>query len=208
MIDVRTRARPGDDDAARFEEMLGADFVDILREHPGACYGLWSDLHLAWTNPAWDRFAADNDGSDIPRRWGVGADVGAALGPLRRFYLDLFEDALTRGDRVEHTYECSSPTQRRVYRMSIMPVGEAGLVIRNTCVSESAPGQEPAPPSEALLAQYRERSGRVVQCAHCRRTRRVDRDEWDWVPALVKYPAPMTSHGLCTVCMKYHYPGH
>ena len=59
----------------------------------------------------------------------------------------------------------------------------------------------------AWRARYATDGDVIVQCCHCRRTRRSDgSDVWDWVPAWVASPPPETSHGICPLCLEYFYP--
>lgn len=45
----------------------------------------------------------------------------------------------------------------------------------------------------------------ISMCSHCRRTQRTDDGSWEWVPACVAEQADEVSHGLCPVCLEYHY---
>jgi hypothetical protein len=63
-------------------------------------------------------------------------------------------------------------------------------------------------PSLAGLEEvYRQDSGLIVMCGHCRRTRRAvgDPDIWDWVADYVAKQPSQVSHGLCDACLEYHY---
>jgi hypothetical protein len=56
--------RPGFDNASlpapTFQEVLKG-----LETDSAVCYVLDSTLNITYTNPAWDQFARDNDGSDL-----------------------------------------------------------------------------------------------------------------------------------------------
>lgn len=181
-----------------------------LELHPNAAVGLWRDLRIACVNPGWCRFSRDNGGAE----WlGSAAVLGVSyldcIAPaLRPFFEELFDGAAKR-DRLTpatHLYECGSVHTHRRFVMAVfgLPQGE-GLVVMHTLVEERArdadPIVVPADPD-----RYREGHGSIMQCAHCRRTRRPDRSGWDWVGAWVETPPPNTSHGLCEICLEIYYP--
>gem|GEM_PF-7135292 len=48
---------------------------------------------------------------------------------------------------------------------------------------------------------------RIVQCIHCRRTKRPTAgSNWDWIPEWINSFPENTSHGLCEPCYGYFYP--
>ncbi len=55
---------------------------------------------------------------------------------------------------------------------------------------------------------YRDASGTILMCMHCRRTRRGSPGECEWelVEAYVQQPPKGVSHGLCPDCLDKHYP--
>jgi hypothetical protein len=189
----------------QFVDSLASLDLSGLDREQGTVYAVNAQLDLVYFNSAWARFASANGGEAIAGRWGLGSNVLEACGaPLRPFYEQLFGEALQRGLPLEHTYECSSPEQYRKMHMRVLPLGGRGLLIANTCIEERArlvAGSAPA------VGAYRRGADLMVQCAHCRRTRRADVEErWDWVPLFVARPPPYTSHGLCPVCLEYYYP--
>jgi CheY-like chemotaxis protein len=56
-----------------FAELLTSSHLHLLEDHPHTVYGVWSDLTLAYVNPAWFAFARRN-GADqsIPGGWSIG----------------------------------------------------------------------------------------------------------------------------------------
>jgi hypothetical protein len=119
----------------------------------------------------------------------------------------MFERARASGEVVEHDYECSSPTQRRVFRMRIHPCPSGGFVVVHSLLREAPPGDVACPPLDAL---YRDARGLVVQCANCRRVRQVAAQAtpgaaWDWVPEYVARMPPQTSHAICRPCADFYY---
>jgi hypothetical protein len=75
-------------------------------------------------------------------------------------------------------------------------------------IAEEPPESEPIRASaEELRARYTNAEGMIVQCCHCRMTRRRDdRHTWDWVPSFVERQPDNLSHGLCQPCFRLHYP--
>lgn len=178
--------------------------LPTLSDDPATVYALDADLRIQWVNRAWGEFARANGATWADDEWGVGARVMDAVpAVLRRFYASLFAKAQSSPLPVEHDYECSSPDLIRRFRMRVMRAGPSGLLVVNSLMRESA-----APRAAAdMLARYETADGLVVQCSHCRRTRRREGQAapWDWVPEYVARPNAQTSHGLCKICAAYHY---
>ncbi|MGN6133451.1 MAG: hypothetical protein ACTHOU_03080, partial [Aureliella sp.] len=63
--------------------------VEELDRLAATIYGLTPDLKLAYTNPAWHRFALENGGSKIAPQWGLGRSILEAIAePLRPFFVE------------------------------------------------------------------------------------------------------------------------
>jgi hypothetical protein len=187
-------------------ELLAPCDLRTLEADPSTIYALTRDARIAWTNPAWDRFALDNGATWEAGAWGPGSALGDAIPEvLRIFYEQLHERAKHAADPVEHDYECSSPTVRRTFRMRLLRCTSGALVVVNALRREQ-PHEGGAGPDDAAL--YVGAEGLVVQCSHCRRVRRVlDPDVWEWAPSFVSAPEErLVSHGLCRICFDYHYP--
>ncbi|HVV98963.1 MAG TPA: hypothetical protein VHB77_01415 [Planctomycetaceae bacterium] len=175
-----------------------------LEQDPGTIFGLWPDLRLAYVNPAWTRFAAENGGEpDISRDWGLGASIASAIAePLRPFFLECYGRCLAEARPWVHIYECSSPNLYRTFQMKAFPMRESrGILVVNALHVEMPMHRVSQPPDEQ---RYRNEHGLIVQCAHCRRVHRLD-GRWDWVAEWVASPPPRTSHGICGVCVSYYY---
>lgn len=56
--------------------------------------------------------------------------------------------------------------------------------------------------------KYRDASGTILICMHCRRTRRNSPGgaEWELVESYMTNPPRGASHGLCPECLEKHYP--
>lgn len=186
--------------------------LDELRRHdldaePSTVFGVWSDGRLAYCNPGWFRFAAENRGEPaITSQWGLGSSVFTAIQPrLRPFYEAHYRACLASGRPVSHLYECSTPERFRHLQQMLYPLGDgAALIVVNAVVVERPhdPVERPARP--ASIASYRDPSGFVHQCAHCRRIRNFEHERWDWVPEWVVHPPPLTWMPLCAPC-EHHY---
>jgi hypothetical protein len=158
---------------------------------------------IRWVNSAWHRFAFDNDGSDIPERYGHGSSyLDGIAPPLRGFYETAFAAAMAKKGVFEHTYECSSPAVFRLFLVRALPCGPEGLLLEHSRVVERPHG---GVPSELPPASYARADGTILQCGNCRRVRRAQGDSWDWVPEWTKAPPRHTSHGLCAPCSAFYW---
>ena len=188
----------------KFLPLLEGFQLPGLQNDPGTIYGLWPDLRLAYMNPAWSRFAAENGGEPaISENWGLGADITRAIAePLRPIFQDCYEQCLREDRPWVHIYECSSPAVYRAFQMKVFPLrrGE-GILVINSLKVVAAMHRRSEPPLEE---RFRAANGLILQCAHCRRVQRVD-GQWDWVADWVGWPAPRTSHGICDACVAYYY---
>jgi CheY-like chemotaxis protein len=156
---------------------------------------------ILWVNAAWHAFGVANGATPEAIARGVGY-FEAVQGELRTWILDAAARCSASGEVFENDYECSSPTVERKFRMRMMPVSEAGLLIEHSLRLESphtGVAEEPDP------ANYRSDDGLIVMCSNCRRVRRFDKTSWDWVPTWVAVQPERVSHGLCFVCFKFYY---
>ena len=180
-----------------------------LEADPAVIFILDEGLRITYCNQSWDRFASENGGSGLERERMEGRSYVAAIPrPLKQFYEEAFERALTTREVWEHCYECSSPEMYRMFRMTTYPDPEGtGLVVVNSLAvegpHEAAERQEHA--ADSLV--YIDEDDTITMCCHCRRSRRVEqREVWDWVPAYLNEAPVRVSHDICTVCMTLHYP--
>lgn len=169
------------------------------------------DLQIVYCNPAWDQFATLNGGEHAMRDFVVGTNLLKVVPKeLRQVYVGLFEHARESAQVGSLDYECSSPTMYRRFRMEVRPlyVPDLFMVVHSLLVEHHHGPERPEKPP--VLALYcNPETGLIVNCAHCRRTRRVsDPEVWDWVPAYLGPGAPQQniSHGLCRTCYAYFYP--
>jgi hypothetical protein len=179
--------------------------LDSLERDPATICALGRDLRITYVNPSWRAFAQANG-----LAWGTGrSTVGLPIlevvpGVLRSFHEGLFARVRAEERPVEHSYECSSPTLFRHFRMRIFPCEAGGMIMAHSLVIEVP---HSATPSPALERVYRDDNGIIVQCSHCRRFRRADGSaQWDWVPEYVARSPENCSHGICRMCAPYYYP--
>lgn len=180
-------------------------FESLEGEHE-TVFGLWPDLRLAYVNPAWFRFARENEGEPaISRDWTLGRCIlDAVAEPLRPFFVGNYSRCLEINRPWEHVYECSSDEKYREFHMTVFPLERAqGLLVVNSLRIETTPHREA---KAAVQRDYRSDDGLILQCCHCRRVRRrTDPGGWDWVPEWVRQCPPKTSHGICEPCFAYYY---
>jgi hypothetical protein len=172
-----------------------------LADSDNVTYVLSGDLRILITNGAWDRFAVANGGKEWLARTERRASVlDAVTSDLQQFFAAGFAHATRSGERWEHDYECSSPTEFRKYRMIAYPFSGSFLVTHALLVTK------PHDDDARLPSDSYEQQGLISMCGHCRRVRRSAEPEcWDWVPAYVGGAAQNISHGLCTACYGYYY---
>lgn len=179
--------------------------IATLEADPSTICALDEDLRIAYVNRAWVDFARASGAEWDGGAWGVGQRMlDAVPGVLRPFYESFFAEAQRLREPAEHSYECSTPTTHRRYRMRVVPCGENSLLVVHSLAYESPRPAVTGPPIESV---HRHANGFVTQCSHCRRVRRADAsDQWDWVAEYVERIPPSTTHGLCLLCYQYYYP--
>ncbi len=187
----------------RFLSLLGKHDPDDLDRQEGTIIGTWPDLTLALMNDAWTKFANEN-GGDVDA-WCLGSCILHAVPKiLLSFYREHFEMVLREDRPWEHTYECSSPDEQRLFHMMVFPLsaGQGLLMIHSLQKTSRLRGAT----STSTVDEYEYTDGLFHQCVHCRRVRRADDiNVWDWLPELVRLPRPNTSHGLCKPCYAFYY---
>jgi hypothetical protein len=199
-----------DEDVEPLPRLDSPDLYDLLTEVPLATlessdaviYATDPDLRIVYANAAWDRFAANNKAAGLVREKLERKPIlDSIAGPLREQYGAQFEAALSTGKSVEHLLDCPSSRVSRQIHMRILPLRNGGLLFINSLIAE-----EPIVcGSNASLDLYLDGNALFTMCSHCRRTRRVDNGAWEWVPELIEHPSEHVSHGLCQVCLQYHY---
>ena len=156
---------------------------------------------ILWTNPAWRAFAEGNGAAGASAGWRSYFEPIAT--PLRAFYERAFAEALRTGEVFVQEYECSTPEQRRFFRLRALPVRQRGLLVEHAFVAGERRDDEPrVPPPEH---EYRNEHGLLVQCANCRHTRHPSSAAFHWIAAWAARCPPRTSHGICTTCIGFYW---
>ncbi|HYX69763.1 MAG TPA: PAS domain-containing protein [Terriglobales bacterium] len=179
----------------------------VLERSKAVICVLDSELRITYCNPAWDQFARQNAGHEVLATGVVGSLLLEVVAePLKIFYQGIFAQAQATGQVQEFDYECSSAEVYRTFHMQVLPLKEQQgfLVMHSLRVEKPLDFRPPQAPDEG---RYIGPNGFIVMCCHCRRTRRAkDLHAWDWVPAYLERRSQV-SHGLCSVCYAYFYPG-
>jgi len=180
--------------------------MNALQRSPVVSYILDSQLRILYCNPAWNDFATSNGAPQLTSDAVIGFDLFDAIPEdLRGLYADAFRQILSTGRVWESSYQCSSPTVFRIFRMRIhLLKPQNWFIVTNPLVVER-PHATTAP---ADANTYVNADGFVTACAHCRCSRRLDNPhQWDFVPEYLRPESSVkVSHGLCPVCRAYFYP--
>jgi hypothetical protein len=181
-----------------------------LERHPSSVYGMRPDMTLAYFNPAWLTFSAQNGGEPaISTQWGLGCNVIAAISAvLQPYYISAFNNCLQVLEPWKHQYECSSAEKYRLMYMIAYPLAKGrGILSVHSQIIEKPHDPQTRPARAADEAAYLDQNGYFHQCAHCRRMQHATMPEqWDWVPPWVESPPPKTSHTICPLCLNHYYP--
>jgi hypothetical protein len=202
--------------APDFAPLMAPFDLDAQDAHHSTIYGLRHDLTLGYVNAHWMRFAEQNRAPrellepDFVLRLPI---LDAIVGPLRRFYRDLFHSVLRGATPRTHDYECPSSDKMRSLHMDILPlpfgdpVPDGLLTIHSRVRSRPIPDDYPPPKDASWPRDYLSSQGVLVTCSNCRRFRTQDgTNRWDWLPDYLNDPPAPVSHGLCRVCLDYYHP--
>lgn len=185
---------------------VSPDDLVSVEDSPNVSYIIWPDGRLAYTNRAFRDFATANGAASLPSAWGVGRNVFDAMhGEVAAFYRGFWARVAEDGQPGEHTYECSSASEFRLFHMITFPLpGDLGLLLVVNSLAYSGPHERIA--WDEVEPRYRDQHGLILQCANCRRVRSVEEPRaWHWIPGWVRRPPPDTSHGICSVCVGAYY---
>jgi hypothetical protein len=128
-------------------------------------YGIDEQDRIAFVNPAWDEFAADNgarhlqSGSVISRSiWDFIADDGT-----RFLYREIFK-RVRAGHPTRFEFRCDSPDRRRLLEMDARLIMGQGIGFRLRTLSLEDRPRQP------LLGEARKLSGEILRmCSWCKR---------------------------------------
>lgn len=164
------------------------------------------DLVIRAYNQAYLTFAHANGLLNPERRCGIGCSLLAGSNePARSFYTQAFQTVLAEHGAFHQDYECSSPTERREFRLSAYATvsGQALVISHHLVIAEPIPTTDQVAYSPAHCSP----DGFVIQCCHCRKVRNFTANErWDWVPSCVESMPNNVSHTFCPRCFDHYYP--
>ena len=172
-------------------------------------FALDRDFRIVYCNEAWDRFAEHNGGGELVRPALCGRSVlDVTPDLLKPLYRSAYLAVLATGRPWQFHYECSSSAVYRLFRMTVRRLpAEDSLVVANSLLEERPHGPEPSPmPADPAL--YGGPGGPVAMCSLCRRTRRLDSQGWDWVPAFIDRPPAALAYSMCDDCLHKLRPHH
>lgn len=157
-------------------------------------------------NHAYLAFAHANGLRDLEPRYGLGCNLLTACSePARTFYAQTFRTVLAQRGVFHQDYECSSPTERREFRLSAYATvsGQALVISHHLLIAEPIPNTDRIASSAAHCSP----EGFIIQCCHCRKVRNFTAtDRWDWVPSCVENLPDNVSHTFCPRCFDHYYP--
>lgn len=177
-----------------------------LDRSPDVIYFIDRAFTLCGFNPAWVRFAEENGGQEVLKKYTPGSSILDAIPPIiLDFYQSAYRAAVYDEKRFDHDFHCSSSgVFRRMHQTAYPLPKRAGLMIVN-CLVESYPHTDPA---EILASKHFKEHTRIISmCAHCRKIQnQAEPLKWEWIPAAFDYDKNQISHGLCPACSRFYYP--
>jgi hypothetical protein len=178
-----------------FVSLLEHFSMERLQAEANPIFGLWTNLRVAYANPAGERLV--REGAPALSTWGVGSSILPALPErLRFFYVEEMQRVLASGKIFRHDEPLLSPAAHG-RRVQILPLWGSGLLLSSVPVIDGAPA--------ALDAVYRSDNGFLLECSYCHGFLRAGPGEhWDWVPSFVERTPDRTTHGVCYLCFGYH----
>jgi len=177
--------------------------LDDLENSPHLGYLVNSELKLIYANKQHQLIAEKNGAPDLIQKFGYGSLIlNAISGPQKDYFETVFRTALTSPQPVTIDYECPTPDTYRDFRMIIYPLADKrGLYFEHSLLLERSHDRQAVPFSKT---DYLDEHNIAHQCGHCRRTRNLKTDSYNWVPDA--FEIRQVSHGLCPTCLSYHYP--
>lgn len=196
-----------------FEEVLGSLRLDSLNNLKSTVYGLDSDFNISYLNPEWFSFADQNgDKKFVHDEWSLGRNIFDCIPKvLEPFYRSLYNTILDEKNSTvapkQSEYECSSPTLYRHFAMHLYSMGKEGIIVVNSLLVDEPHAKQSSSEQHVFKDEnYIDKNGILHQCANCRRiVNLTNQGQWDWIPKFISNIYPKTSHGICSICMKYYY---
>lgn len=182
-----------------FEQYLEGIALEELSHSDDVTYIIDQQFRLQAYNEAWVRFARDNEGEKVLKRFILGTPILDGFCQEARLYYEyLYRKAMITSAQADHEFQCSShSTYRRFHQTAYVLKNRQGLTITNRLIEEHPFPEAPLPFSNRYLAT----NGYILECAHCRKVQNQRGEKtWDWVPYLIKHPVPNIAHTFCPTC--------
>ncbi len=175
----------------------------LIQRQDDAAYLLTrAGLRIVWTNEAFDRFSAANDGgTSLSRRVRGQSILSFVPRPLKRFYAELYNTVARARRPYRHDYRCSSRSQRRWFAQYILPEGSYVAILN--VLAATQPHENMGFRSD--WSTYVGGDGTALQCPHCRRMAEASTGVWSLFPECFEPDAgaPPTQPVLCPECEWY-----
>jgi hypothetical protein len=164
-------------------------------------YGIDAEDRLAFVNPAWDEFAADNGARHLQSESVISRSIWEFISDdtTRLIYREILK-RVRAGHPARFEFRCDSPERRRVLEMDARLITGSGVGFRVRTLSLEDRSPQP------LLDAARKRSGEILRmCSWCKRV--PDGSAWIPVEAAAEKlrvfaspSLPLISHGMCGEC--------
>ena len=177
--------------------------LESIESSRNTILGIDRQFRILLLNPAYHRFAGDNEGDKVASDYSVGSDMLAAIsGPQKEFYRSFLGECFGQSEPKSHDYECSSSERYRLFKLFAYPsVSHEVLLLDHAIQVEKA---QELTGSTLSKEQYIDSYGIMHQCGHCRRVRHNNSEQWDWLELAMTFKE--VSHGLCDSCLSTYYP--
>ena len=176
----------------------------MLVRDSDTCCVLDSSLQFLYCNPAWDDFARSNGGTESVLAHSLMHKRLLTYIPeiIKPFFVEHFNALRAGGGIWRHRYECSSPTDFRMFEMQAVRLWDENEILICHILKINRPhDRTPIDPPPRRL-------GQVHICCHCRRTlRQDDSGIWDWIPAYLTDPPADRADDLCPPCAENYREG-
>jgi hypothetical protein len=128
-----------------------------------------ADSKIVYCNPAWNRFALQNNAPQATAGHVVGRSLFSYIpAVLEQHYRELVEMARARRELVGTDYECHNIHKFRQYHLTVLPIPQTSLM----AMVHSLRVERPVTFEPHRASSYHRGAGNVVtMCAQCRRTR-------------------------------------
>ncbi len=194
---------------------LSPDFRRELEDDSNAIAVLDDSGRIVFLNQAWEDHAVRDRAPLCRREALIGRTyIDFVLGELKENFADALVRARALGPELLSVWiqaECNTPEVCRelTTRISYLQVASQSgsrscYMVHNELRIVCALADRYAV-TETPVDELRDPAGLIVQCSCCRRVRDPHTRAWVMCVALLKRSDPLTSHGLCKLCMETYY---